>query len=131
MDFEYDRVRDACFCTGRFACIVERMFEEWPDSMQPSLRRVVDPPRPVMVDLNLAIPTQQASFGRNKLPLRVKAGGLNLFDPVPGWLFAWARVSNGEWIALVAFEMVTSNGQGRVKATQWCPAAAVSKAPPH
>ncbi|MGW5520026.1 hypothetical protein [Nocardia africana] len=102
------------------------MFEEWPDSMQPSLRRVVDPPRPVMVDLNLAIPTRQASFGRNKLPLRVKAGGLKLSEPVEGWLYAWARVTNGEWIAFVTFEMVTGNGRGRVKAAQWCPAAALS-----
>src|SRR5689334_22781957 len=97
------------------------MFEQWEDSFTPSLRRKVDPPRPVLVDLSIAIPTTQSTFRRDKLPLRVKSGGLHLAEPVPGWLYAWARASNGAWLAFVAFELVTANGQGRVQATQWCP----------
>ena len=103
------------------------MFEDWPSTFSPSLRRVVDPPQPVIVDLSVAIPTQRRTFGQDKLPLRVKAGGLNLIDPVPGWLYAWARANNGEWIGLVAFELVPSNRSGAVKATQWCPADALTK----
>lgn len=105
------------------------MFDDWPDEFQPSMRRRVDPPTPVWVDLAAAIPTQQASFGRNQLPLRVKAGGLKLSDSVPGELHAWARADNGAWIALVAFEMLTGNQRGRVPTIQWCPASAVTTRP--
>ncbi|BCK56201.1 hypothetical protein [Nocardia wallacei] len=53
------------------------MFETWPDEFTPSLRRVVDPPMPVLVDLSKAIPTVAPNgFGRDRVPMRVKVGGL-------------------------------------------------------
>ncbi|MFG3524899.1 hypothetical protein ACGF5S_31900 [Nocardia nova] len=103
------------------------MFEDWPDTFTPSLRREVDPPQPVLVDLAKAIPSSgNRPFGRNHIPMRVKAGGLVLTGKTPGRLRAWARVADGAWLGLVEFVLVTGNQRGRLSVMQWCPQAALS-----
>lgn len=98
------------------------MFEDWPDTFTPSLRREVSPPLPVLIDLAKAFPIGSGRpFGRNKIPMRVKAGGLSLTGQVPGQLRAWARASDGTWLGLVAFVLITGNQMGRLPVAQWCP----------
>ncbi|MFE2994057.1 hypothetical protein ACFXG4_03445 [Nocardia sp. NPDC059246] len=96
------------------------MFEHWPDELVPSLRREVHPPTPVTIDLGAAIPTDGTKFGANELPLRVRAGGLELTGRVAGLLHAWARSRDGDWIALVSLTVKTSNGRGSIEIQQWC-----------
>lgn len=73
------------------------MFEDWPAMFDPPARREVDPPQPVTVNLARAVARTPAKLG-NGVPLRVRAGGLDLDRRVPGLLCAWARVSTGEWL---------------------------------
>ncbi|MCX4095882.1 hypothetical protein [Nocardia sp. alder85J] len=106
------------------------MFDCWADIFSPSMRRVVEPPEPVLVELSLAIPHSPGGrFGRDTLPMRVKAGGLDLTRTVPGRLLAWARCSDGSWLGLVEFVIATGNDRGRVAATQWCAARALTPDP--
>ncbi|WP_233434637.1 hypothetical protein [Nocardia yamanashiensis] len=100
------------------------MFEKWPEQFTPSMRRPVDPPLAVLVDLGVAIPTDGV-FRRDHLPMRVKAGGLNLSGRVSGRLHAWARVNDGSWLGLVSLSVSTGNDHGRLDITQWCPARAL------
>ncbi|MFE5290304.1 hypothetical protein ACFRAQ_35590 [Nocardia sp. NPDC056611] len=104
------------------------MFEHWPDAT-PSLRREVTPPRPVLIDLGTAIPTHSPAFGANETPLRVRAGGLELTGQVPGYLHAWARSRDGDWIALVSLTVKTSNRQGSMEIQQWCSQRALTQRP--
>lgn len=62
------------------------MFDDWLERFTPPLRRVVDPPRAVLVDLGQAIPTHAPNgFGRNEVAMRIKAGGLNISGTVPAY----------------------------------------------
>ncbi|MCX4097709.1 hypothetical protein [Nocardia sp. alder85J] len=102
------------------------MFEEWPDSFDPPLRRVIDPPLPVAVHLPTALPTPAPKgFGQNKIAMRIKAGGIDLMGTTPGLLRAWVRASEGTWFGLVEVVLRTGNGRGRLRVTQLCPAAAI------
>jgi hypothetical protein len=106
------------------------MFDEWPEEFSPSLRRVVEPPLPVVVDLGQAISTQRATFGAKKsVPLRVSSGGLRLAGNVPGLLHAWARAWNGVWLGLVEFTASTGNGRGQLIFRQWCPEHSLTPPP--
>lgn len=103
------------------------MFEEWPQEFSPPLRRTVTPPVPVVVDLSQAMPTRQPNgWGRDKIAIKVKLGGLDLTGNVPGLLHAWARVNDGSWLGLVEMVLWTNNGNGQLSVTQWCPAPALS-----
>lgn len=103
------------------------MFEDWPGQFSPPLRRTVIPPVPVVVELGKAIPTRQPTgFGRDKIAMKVKVGGLDLTRRVPGLLHAWARVSDGSWLGLVEMVLWTANGHGQLPVMQWCPAPALS-----
>ena len=75
------------------------MFEDWPVTMHPSPRRVVDPPRPVTVDLSLLIANPDDKFRRDAVPMHVKMEGLTFHGRVPGHLHAWARSTAGGWLA--------------------------------
>ncbi|MFB7722321.1 hypothetical protein [Nocardia sp. NPDC056100] len=102
------------------------MFEQWPADFEPPLRRVVDPPTPVTVDLAAAIPTHPANLSANKLPLKVRAGGLDVTGNAPGMLHAWVRTRDGAWIALVSFVIETANRRGKLEIRQWCSQRAIS-----
>ncbi|NMM83105.1 hypothetical protein B2J88_01760 [Rhodococcus sp. SRB_17] len=85
----------------------------------------VDPPRTVSVNLSAAIPQDPGSRA-DKLPLRVKAGGLHLDGETPGLLHAWARTTSGGWLCLLTFTISTANGLGHIDVQQWCPASAAT-----
>lgn len=104
------------------------MFDNWPVDFSPAPWRVVDPPRRVLVAANVAIPTKPKYFGVDKLPMRVRLGGLRLGDRIPGWLYAWVQLNDGTWMALVVFTLVTGNGHGQLEMRQWCPAHALMPA---
>ena len=73
------------------------MFEHWPATFDPPCRLEVAP-TPVVVNIGLALPRDPPGF-RSSMPLRVRAGGLAVDHSVPGMLFAWLRLSSGEWLA--------------------------------
>lgn len=96
------------------------MFEYWTDEFSSPLREVVDPPKPVLVELGTAISTITSLRGRG-VSLRVKAKGLDLTRTVPGLVHAWAECNDGSWIGLCSFVIPTADQQGHVPALQWCP----------
>lgn len=106
-----------------------RMFEDWPVTMQPSPRRLVDPPQAVIVDLSLLINNPDDRFRRDSVPMHIKMEGLEFLAQVPGLLHAWARSTRGGWLALVSCDVPTGNQAGKLAIRQWCPARAVTPHP--
>lgn len=49
------------------------MFEDWPVTMDPPPRTVVDPPQPVLVDLSRILDNRDDAFRRDAVSMRVKA----------------------------------------------------------
>lgn len=101
------------------------MFEYWTGEFSAPLKRVVDPPRHVLIDLSAAIPTN-GPFRADRVSLRSKNCGLDVTATVPGLLLAWARATDGTWLGLCCFAIRTGNQRGRVETRQWCPARAIS-----
>ncbi|PXX53882.1 hypothetical protein DFR70_1263 [Nocardia tenerifensis] len=102
------------------------MFEYWSDEFSASLRRVIDPPAPVLVDLSVAL-APQGPFRRDQVSLRIKRAGLDCTIKVPGLLYAWAQCADNSWIGLVGFAIPTANGRGRIETRQWTVATALSR----
>lgn len=97
-------------------------FEYWPSNdVADSNRRLVDPPRPVLVELGLMVPRPAGKV--EPLPLRVRQGGVRLVNQAPGQLLAWARMIDGHWLALVRVEVPA--GQGCLPMLQWVASRAV------
>ena len=94
------------------------MFEDWPVTMRPPTRRVVDPPKPVFVDLSRLIVNPDDTFRRDEVTLRIKNEGLDFRGRVPGHLHAWAQSTHGGWLALVTCDVPTGNGAGRLTMRQ-------------
>ena len=69
--------------------------EPWP--LTPTLRPLPQP-KPVIIETNRALPLAKNATRPDKLPLRVLAGGLRLEGAMPGKLYAWARLSDGQWL---------------------------------
>ncbi|BBX87938.1 hypothetical protein MAUB_58110 [Mycolicibacterium aubagnense] len=105
----------------------EPMFAHWPVEMIPPTRRTIDPPQPVLVDVNQLLGSRDDCFRLDRVSLRVKMEGLACFnDALPGSLHAWAQTTRGSWLALVTCEIPTGNGKGHLTIHQWCPARLVS-----
>ncbi|WP_029923836.1 hypothetical protein [Nocardia otitidiscaviarum] len=92
----------------------------------PSIRRHVDPPRPVTVDISKALPSGGTRFAANSLPLHVRAEGLDLSGLRPGLLYAWARTTTGGWLGFVQVTITTGNGRDKLTLRQWFPESALS-----
>ncbi|MGA6209307.1 hypothetical protein ACPESR_31575 [Nocardia testacea] len=105
------------------------MFESWNDDFSAPLRRVVDPPTPVMVDLTVILPTAGA-HRRDEVSMRAKSAGLDSTASVRGLLHAWARCTTGAWIGWVRFAIPSRDRNGWVETWQWCPAHALIPAEP-
>lgn len=105
------------------------MFEDWPVTMQPSPRQLVNPPQPVTVDLSRLIGNPDDRFRRDSVPMHIKMEGLDFLGQVPGRLHAWARSTRGGWLALVSCDVPTGNRAGKLTIYQWCPARAVTPRP--
>ncbi len=106
------------------------VFEDWPVAMSPPTRRVVDPPKRVLVDLSRLIVNPDDSFRRDSVALRIKLEGLDFRGQVPGCLHAWAQSTQGGWLAFVTCDVPTGNGTGKLTMQQWCPARAVAPVVP-
>lgn len=102
------------------------MFEDWPVTMPPAPRRVVTPPRPILVDLSRLIANPDDRFRRDAVAMRIKAEGLCFNAQVPGLLHAWAQSTRGGWLALVTCDVPTGNRAGKLAIRQWCSARAVT-----
>ncbi|MFD8101106.1 hypothetical protein ACFV24_16320 [Nocardia fluminea] len=106
------------------------MFEDWEEEFTPSLRRELDRPRKVLVDLSVAMPTHSATFRRGQIPMRVKLGGLDLMTRCRAnyWLGHAAPTAAGS--GLVPFTVPNGHGEGRLPVEQWCPQHALSPQDP-
>lgn len=101
------------------------MFDNWVDAFPAApARRYVVPPRAVVVHLGEAMARDYRPTVA-PLPLRVRAGGLNLIGDVPGTLHAWVRLASGTWLGLCAFTVRTVNECGELDVRQWVPASAI------
>lgn len=116
----------ACAGGGRgdsFASV----FESWRVEMSPATQRVVEPARPVLVNLNAILGSPDDAFRLDTVELRIKSEGLDVFrDRVPGLLHAWAQTTRGGWLALISCDVKSGNGKGHLPIEQWCPARAVT-----
>ncbi|MFQ6226194.1 hypothetical protein [Nocardia sp. NPDC002869] len=103
------------------------MFESWNDEFSAPLRRVLDPPTPVLVDLTVVL-AAEPGYRRDTISMRTKTAGLDTTATVPGLLYAWARSVTGGWIGYVHLAIPTGNrGGGYVGTRQWCPAHALTR----
>ncbi len=107
------------------------MFDSWCDEFSEPLRRVFDPPIPVLVNWGIALTGEPgAGFRSEGLSMRTKAAGLDTTATVPGQLHCWARTTGGDWIGLVQTAIPTGNRSGYVQTRQWCPAHALTRNTP-
>jgi hypothetical protein len=110
---------------GHPPSIIENMFEKWNDAFSAPLRRVVDPPSPVLVDLNVVL-AAVAVPRRDAVSMRAKSAGLDSAATVPGLLHAWAGCNTRAWIGWVWFAIPTADRKGWVETWQWCSAHALT-----
>ncbi|MER7015339.1 hypothetical protein ABT324_28230 [Saccharopolyspora sp. NPDC000359] len=71
-------------------------------------RRDLEPPCEVWIKLAYALPPRP--LPRPRVPLRVRAAGLDIAATVPGVLRAWHQTCTGEWWGLC--ELTITNGTG-------------------
>ncbi len=81
--------------------------------MDESTVRRFDPPRPVEVDWTRIDPHAGRPYGfaPTGVSLRVRAAGAHLHARMPGRQWAWLRLTDGQWRALVDIEIASANGQ--------------------
>jgi hypothetical protein len=101
--------------------------EPWP--LTPTLRTLAEP-RPVIVDINRALPLAKHAQRPDRLPLRILAGGLRLEATMPGRLHAWARLVDGQWLACCEIRVTTGDGKTGFDMWLWVTADAVFVDPP-
>lgn len=70
---------------------MSELYENWPTTFEPSVRRIVDPPIPVLVNVSLTVAGAAGSSFRDGTPLKVHAEGLAMDIKVQGTLHAWAK----------------------------------------
>ena len=86
-------------------------------------------PLPCRVQTSLAFPRLAHGATRaDKLPLWLRTGGVQLEDLMDGELQAWARLTDGQWLARVRIRPRV--GDGFVSMTLWVTADAVQAWPP-
>lgn len=94
--------------------------------MFPGAVRLSGLPRPVVVDMNRALPLARAAQRPDRLSLRVRAVGLRIEATMPGELLAWALLSDGQWIGNVRMKVCSGNGSESVNLEFWVTADAIS-----
>lgn len=106
------------------------MFDFLTTEANSATRRRIEPPRPVLIDVNMLFGSRDDAFRLDTVPLSVKTSGLNVFtDATPGLLHAWAQTTRRSWLAQVEFEVATGDGRATLSVCQWCPARAVKPLP--
>lgn len=104
---------------------MSELYENWPTTFEPSVRRIVDPPVPVLVNVSLTVAGAAGGSFRDGTPLKVRAEGLAMDIKVQGTLHAWAKTARGQWICSLSYRIPTGNDMGFLQVDrQWCPAEA-------
>ncbi|MEA1798283.1 MULTISPECIES: hypothetical protein [Rhodococcus] len=101
--------------------------EPWP--LTPTLRPLPEP-KPVIVETNRALPLAKNATRPDRLPLRVLAGGLRLEGTMPGKLYAWVLLSDGQWLGCVKIHALTGDGRTGLDLWLWVTSDAISSAGP-
>lgn len=99
----------------------------------PALWRL-DIPVAVVVDMARVLPGSSGFIRADTLPLRVRAGAIQLEAQMPGALHSWLRVAaDGRWLAQVCVSVRSANGRGHLDLWLWVEAAHVTPQPatPH
>ncbi len=107
------------------------MFDSWAGSLAPSVRRAVNPPRPVLVDLTRMIPAPDDAFRLDAVPMWTKLDGLDVSCEVTGLVHGWVKSARGSWLALVSVDIPTGNRQRRLTVHHLCAARALTPLPPN
>jgi len=76
--------------------------------------RKLDPPRPVLVDLNNALPPGVGRPPQDHQPLYIPAFGLDLPFWAPGHQYAWIRQRTSRWWAIVSVDTGATNRSSRL-----------------
>ena len=84
----------------------------------PILRRL-QTPTAVLVDISRVLPGAAGFTRADGLPLRVRAGGIQLESAMPGALHAWLRVADGRWLAQVCVPARSANGYSGLDLWLW------------
>ncbi|NMD64236.1 UNVERIFIED_ORG: hypothetical protein FNL38_11144 [Nocardia globerula] len=85
--------------------------DQWPN--HPAIRRF-DPPRNVLVDMDVALGLARISRRADHVTLRVKACAVNLQGIMPARQYAWFQTSSGSWVAVIQVDATSGNGQNRI-----------------
>lgn len=97
--------------------------EPFPDV--PTLRRL-QPPVEVVADTSHVLPPPGGFTRADGLPLRVRAGGIDLAAARLGTLHSWLRVRDGRWLAQVCVPVRSANGHSGLDLWLWVEASCVS-----
>lgn len=97
--------------------------ELWPE--RPILRRV-DPPQAVVVDWPRAMNLAYGARRADRVPMRVRASGVELGHQVPATLCCWVQCSDGQWLGGVSTTFPTRGSVNSLSAEMWVPAHALS-----
>ncbi|TCN53459.1 hypothetical protein EV641_106103 [Rhodococcus sp. SMB37] len=90
--------------------------EPFPEA--PILRRLREPVA-VVVDISHVLPGSLGFARADQLPLRVRAGGVQLEAAMPADLWAWLRVADGRWLAQVYLPVRSANGLSSTDLWLW------------
>lgn len=88
--------------------------------------RTLSPPTAVLVDTSRALPGSAGFTRADGLPLRVRAGGIQLEAQMDGTLHCWLRAASGRWLAQVCVPARSANGRSRIDLWLWVEASCVA-----
>lgn len=97
--------------------------EPFPEA--PILRRLPTPAA-VHVDTSRVLPGSAGFTRADGLPLRVRAGGIQLEATMSGALHSWLRVADGRWLAQVCVPVRSANGHSHIDLWLWVEASCVT-----
>lgn len=91
--------------------------------------RCLDSPVPVFVDISRVLPGTAGFTRADTLPLRVRAGGVQLEARMSGRLHSWLRVADGRWLGQVCVPVRSANGGSGMDLWLWVDAANLAPRP--
>lgn len=80
----------------------------------------------VFVDISRALPGSAAFTRADALPLRVRAGGIQLEGRMPGELHCWLRIADGRWLGQVCVPARSANRQAHLDLWLWVDASNIA-----
>ena len=85
--------------------------DQWPD--HPTIRWF-DPPREVLVDMDVALGLTRYGKRADRIPLRVKACAVRVEGIMAARQSAWFQTSSGRWVAVVQVNARSGNGSNSI-----------------